>query len=90
MVIAFELSKTHGKESAPEFARDPCMVRFLAGCMNFKLKLFKIIIHIVEVALGGKTGESRSLIDGPDKEEKMKLPNPPPLGMFGPLFSVRR
>lgn len=41
-----------------------------------------------EVALGGKTGESRSLVDGPDKEEKMKIPNPPPLGMFGPLFSV--
>lgn len=41
-----------------------------------------------EVALGGKTGESRSLVDGPDKEEKMKIPNPPPLGIFGPLFSV--
>ena len=47
-----------------------------------------ILVLCLEVALGGKPGESRSLVDGPDKEEKMKLPTPPPLGIFGPLYSV--
>ena len=41
-----------------------------------------------EVALGRKTGEHRSLAEAPDRETKMTLPSPLPIGIFGPLYSV--
>lgn len=42
-----------------------------------------------ETAMGYKTHNSRSLIDGPDKESVMKIPNPLPLNTFGSFISIR-
>ena len=44
--------------------------------------------HPTETAMGYKSGESRSLMEQKERETKMVLPNPPPLGTLGPILQV--
>lgn len=43
---------------------------------------------MIEVALGGKTGHSRCLIEACEREWSMTLPNPVPLGSRAPIIQV--
>ncbi len=49
-----------------------------------------ILVNVwcVEVAMGTKTGESRSLVDMVEKEWTMKLPDPAPLSTLGVYLQV--
>lgn len=75
--------------SPHHYKRDQChSSTVIITSILIRLRFLQLIITVTETAMGYKSGESRSLMEQKEKETKMVLPNPPPLGTLGPILQV--